>query len=490
MLHAKSVAVLLVNDDGTELVPVEGTAGPIRRDSTLLEILRSTRGDVQLDSQALRSMARLLLPADREWLDDAGVHLLSPLVGSTGLLLGVVAIGEAQSGLQYSAGHFALVMAACGRAAMQIENRRLRGRDLCDSRPRPNPGEPGLDWKDEPAVYCPACSLVWSPETRRCSCGTITTIGALPWFIQGKFRLERLVGAGGMGVVYLAIDMVLDRQVAIKTFPTLRTESVKKLHHEARTMARVLHPNLALIYGTEQWRGTPMLIVEYLDGGTLRDWLRRGPVSFGEAIDLGIVLADVLDRVHAAGVLHRDVKPSNIGYTSDGRPKLLDFGLALLDRTPGSRSTAAPLSGHARRVLARSEDPESTVTVAGRVVGTPLYLAPEALAGVTPQPSFDLWGPALVLYEAIAGRHPFAADNVEVVLAAAERGGIPDILDYRSACPVRLATFLRDALSPTIARGPESAGAMRSALHRLRAGIPEHAQMSTTSSRTGCTTRK
>ena len=255
-------------------------------------------------------------------------------------------------------------------------------------------------------------------------------------------------------------------------------------------MARVLHPNLALIYGTEQWRGTPMLIVEYLDGGTLRDWLRRGPVSFGEAIDLGIVLADVLDRVHAAGVLHRDVKPSNIGYTSDGRPKLLDFGLALLDRTPGSRSTAAPLSGHARRVLARSEDPESTVTVAGRVVGTPLYLAPEALAGVTPQPSFDLWGLALVLYEAIAGRHPFAADNVEAVLAAAERGGIPDILDYRSACPVRLATFLRDALSPTIARGPESAGAMRSALHRLRAGIPEHAQMSTTSSRTGCTTRK
>ena len=186
MLHAKSVAVLLVNDDGTELVPVEGTAGPIRRDSTLLEILRSTRGDVQLDSQALRSMARLLLPADREWLDDAGVHLLSPLVGSTGLLLGVVAIGEAQSGLQYSAGHFALVMAACGRAAMQIENRRLRGRDLCDSRPRPNPGEPGLDWKDEPAVYCPACSLVWSPETRRCSCGTITTIGALPWLIPAQ----------------------------------------------------------------------------------------------------------------------------------------------------------------------------------------------------------------------------------------------------------------------------------------------------------------
>ena len=474
-LHATSVAVLLVNDDGTELVPVEGTTAPIRSDSALIEILRSTRGDVRLDSQTLGSIARLLPPEDQKWLEDADARLLSSLVGSTGVLLGMVAIGEARTGLPYSAAHFALVTAVGGQAAMLIENRRLRGREVDESRPRRDLGEQGLDWQDEPAVYCPACSLVWSPETRRCSCGSATTAAALPLFVEGKFRLERLVGAGGMGVVYLAVDMVLDRQVAIKTLPSLRSESADRLHREARTMARVLHPNLALIYGAEQWRGMPMLIVEYLDGGTLRDWIRRGPVPYAEVIDLGIVLADVLDRVHASGVLHRDVKPSNIGYTSDRRPKLLDFGLALLDRTRDARPRAEPLSGPATEALLQSVDPAATVTVGERLVGTPLYLAPEALAGSMPQPSFDLWGLALVLYEAIAGRHPFAADDVGTVLAAAERAGVPDIRDYRPTCPFGLASFLRDALSPNITRRPESAGAMRSELHRLRTSIQAHA---------------
>ena len=475
-LHATSVAVLLVNEDGTELVPVEGTTARLGHDSVLLEILRSTRSEIRLDAHAVRSIARLLPPSDREWLDGARAHLLFPLIGSTGMFLGVVALGETRTGLPYSTAHYALATAASGQAAMQIENRRLRGCEAEESRPGGDARARGLDWQDEPAAHCPACSLVWSSEARGCSCGTATTPVTLPLFVKKKFRLERLVGKGGMGVVYLAVDMVLDRRVAIKTLPSLRPESAERMHREARAMAAVLHPNLALIYGTEQWRGTPMLIVEYLDGGTLRDRIRRGPASYAEAIDLGTVLADVLDSLHGSGVLHRDVKPSNIGFTGDGRPKLLDFGLALLDRTQDAGSTAGPLRGCATEALARSVDPAATVTVAERLVGTPLYLAPEALAGITPQPSFDLWGLALVLYEAIAGRHPFAADDVAAVLAAAERADVPDIRDYRPTCPVGLASFLRDALSLNVTRRPASARAMRTELFRLRRSVeaPAH----------------
>ena len=123
-LHASSVSVLLVNDDGTMLVPVEGTTGAIRSDSKLLAILRSAQADIPLGSRALASIGRLLSPADRKWLHDTDPHVLALLVGSTDVLLGVAAIGEARTGLPYSASHLAVVTAACGRAALAIENRR------------------------------------------------------------------------------------------------------------------------------------------------------------------------------------------------------------------------------------------------------------------------------------------------------------------------------------------------------------------------------
>ena len=474
-LRPASLAVLLVNDAGTGLIPIEGTTGEIPSGSVLLEMLRSARSEIQLDSRARESLARVLPPADQQWLDDAGAHLLLPLVGATEMLLGVLVIGRPRTGLPYSTAHRALFKATSAQAAMQIENRRLRNLEAGQSRTRGNAGARGLDWQNEPATHCPMCRRVWSCHTRRCSCGTATTSAALPLLIQRKFRLDRLIGIGGTGVVYRAFDTILDRQVAIKTLPSLRPELARRLRREARAMATVVHPNLALIYGTEQWRGTPMLIVEYLSGGTLRDRLRCGPLPWEEAIDLGIVLSGVLDQLHESGILHRDVKPSNIGVAGDSRPKLMDFGLALLHRIGDFGHSAGSPSDRASEAPYLSADPAVTVTGAEGLAGTPLYLAPEALAGCAPRPSFDLWALALVLYETVAGRHPFAGGDRRAVFAAVERADVPDVREYRPTCPAGLAALVRDALSRDITRRPASAAALRTALQQVQPRVRETA---------------
>jgi hypothetical protein len=470
-LHAERVTVLLLADDGASLVALDGPAPAMPRESVLHDLLQSTRSELHLDARS--SIARLLPESDQDWLADTGAQLLSPLVGSSSGLLGVAAIGESVNRLPYTESHVALVTAMCGHAAMQLENRWLR-QTRADLEGRPAPRAGGVAWQDEPAAWCPNCSETSSTDTRRCRCGTATRPAVLPLFVNAKFRLQRFLGAGGTGVVYLATDMALDRKVAIKTLPPMRREHAERLRREARAMASVLHPNLATIYGAEEWHDTPLLIVEYLEGGTLLDWLARGPMAVDETLDLGLMLADVLDRVHGSGVLHRDIKPSNIAYTADGVPKLLDFGLAaMLDRSKGFDTAAAVMPADPVELAARFRDlhASTTLTITQQVVGTPLYLSPEALAGSPPQESFDLWSLNMVLYEAIAGRHPFGGRSVTDVVAAIQHTPVPDIRDVGPECTAAGAAILTDALSRVAARRPAAASDVRTALRGLRARL-------------------
>jgi serine/threonine protein kinase len=224
-------------------------------------------------------------------------------------------------------------------------------------------------------------------------------------------------------------------------------------------MATVLHPNLALIYGAEQWRGNPVLIVEYLEGGTVLDSLRRGTFTVQETLGLGILIADVLDRLHGTGILHRDVKPSNIGYTLAGVPKLLDLGLA---------AAFAPQNGEPapflRRAVVSSLHGEYAVTSDSRQLGTLRYMAPEALGGQSPRPSFDLWALSLVLYEVMAGRHPLADLTGHGLLQSLERQTFPDIRSIRPDCPAAIAEFFQNALAVDPARRPRTAAELRALL--------------------------
>ncbi len=467
-LHAERVTVWLLAEDGASLVALDGSQPAMPRASVLLDLLQSTRSEVHLDARS--AIARLLPESDQDWLARTGAQLLSPLVGSSGALLGVAAIGKSATDLPYTPSHVALVTAMCGHAAMQLENRWLRQtREHPAGQPARQAG--GVAWHDEPATWCPNCSETSSSDTRRCRCGTATQAAVLPLFVNAKFRLRRMLGAGGTGVVYLATDLALDRHVAIKALPPMKREYAERLRREARAMASVRHPNLATIYGVEEWHDTPLLVVEYLEHGTLHDCLARGPLSVDETLDLGIMLADVLDRVHGSGVLHRDIKPSNIGYTADGVPKLLDFGLAaMLDRSKGVDAAAAVIPADPAELAARFRDvvASSTLTITNQVVGTPLYLSPEALAGSLPQESFDLWSLNMVLYEAIAGRHPFASRSVIEVVEAIQHTPVPDIRNVRPECPAAVAAFLNDALSRGTDRRPVAAADVRAALRGLR----------------------
>ncbi len=471
-IHPKAVAVLIVDDDASQLVSLSEKVPPLSTRSTLVDLLRSARTEIELDAREDGPVGRLLPAFDRQWLEAGGFQLLSPLIGSTGTLLGVLALSESRSQLPYTKKDRIIIAAMNGHAAMRLENQCLRERPAGGLGAARRPPFEAVDWQDEPGVRCPACSRVWPVATHVCPCGRDTVPAALPVVVQGKFRVERLIGAGGMGVVYLAVDTALHRRVAIKTLPALTPERATRLQREARAMASVLHPNLAMIFGLETWRETPLLIVEYLEGGTLADRLRDGPLPVPIVIDLGVVLADVLDRVHGSGILHRDIKPSNIGYTREGLPKLLDFGLAaMLERSGDADGAWAAIPAADASPDLEWAAATTTMTTTLQIVGTPLYLSPEAVAGVPPQASFDLWSLCLVLYEAVAGRLPFTGLPTREVLASIPRLGVPDVREYRRECLPDVAALFARTLAPDPAVRPQTAGELRNLLQRLRADL-------------------
>jgi len=209
--------------------------------------------------------------------------------------------------------------------------------------------------------------------------------------VGGRYRLDHLLGRGGMGEVWAGHDTILNRPVAVKMLrddhgpdaPLLR----QRLLAEARAAAAVRHPNLVSTFDAVSDDGTFALVMERLPGPSLADRLADGPLSAGEARTLALDVLGGLDAVHDAGLVHRDVKPANVLRSADGRWMLVDFGIA--------------------KNLATGAD----LTLTGTTVGTPAYLAPEQLEGRQATPSTDLWAVGVMLYEALSGRLPFPGDT-------------------------------------------------------------------------------
>jgi eukaryotic-like serine/threonine-protein kinase len=245
--------------------------------------------------------------------------------------------------------------------------------------------------------------------------------------------LEKL-GEGGMGLVYKARDETLGRLVAIKVLPDARLEpsSRSRFFLEARTASALNHPNIITIHEIASCEGTEMIVMEYVEGSTLGDLLRSGPLPLGDVLKYGIQIADALAKAHAAGIIHRDIKPGNVMITSDGLVKVLDFGLAKIQQTDSHQTQHAPTL---------------ELTGARVVLGTAAYMSPEQATGDALDARSDIFSFGVVLYEMIGGRRPFEGrTTVEVLRQLLAPEAVP-VEALRHRAPASLVEIVSRALA-------------------------------------------
>ena len=251
-----------------------------------------------------------------------------------------------------------------------------------------------------------------------------------------------------MGIVYLATDSVLRRDLAAKTITRLSETAASRLISEAQAMAAFSHQHIAVLYGIERWHDTPILLMEYMTGGTLVERLRNGPLGEAEALSIMRQLAVGLEAVHRRGLFHGDIKPSNIGFTRDGVAKFLDFGLAQF-------AVDLPEAADDRK------DDEARTNF---IAGTPAYMSPEVRDGAPRGPEMDVWALSVVLLEILIGEPP---------LRVAKRGSdIRDGLDRAlkridTRVSTTLVDFLHKSLAPEARRYPANAQDLVQALVHL-----------------------
>ena len=278
----------------------------------------------------------------------------------------------------------------------------------------------------------------------------------------GSYPIEREIGRGGMGVVYLGRDTRLDRPVAIKLLPEAFAsdpERLARFEREARLVASLNHPNIAGIYGLEEDGGNSFLVLEYVEGATVADRIARGPLPLDETLDLCRQVAAALEAAHEGGVVHRDLKPANIKITPAGDVKVLDFGLA-----KGGTGSASDSSID----LSHSPTVALSATGAGVILGTAAYMSPEQARGKAVDKRADIWSFGCLLYECLTGRQAFAGETVSDMIARILQGE-PDWNALPAQTPERIRGLLRRCLEKDARRRLRDIGDARMEIEDVQA---------------------
>ena len=396
---------------------------------TVIRVLSVLRKPLALSLGDTAWVRHQLPQEERTLLLEHGIELLVPIWGlSAGELpLGLIVLGPRRSEEPYNPEDLELLttIAHAVGALLERSSGEEQGLAECERCGRCYEGATGVCAKDGEKLT----------RTR----GTI--------LINGRYRLESRLGRGGMGAVYLAMDTALERPVAVKLIRddvTSPLDLATRFRREARAAASLAHPHVVSVYdfGVERG-GRPFLVMELLEGGTLRERLASGPPMAGaEMLQILRGVCSALAAAHARALVHRDLKPENIylhRHASGVVPKVLDFGLAKAlqgDRTPAG-STALGTS-------------------AGMLVGTLEYMAPEQVAGDDVNPAWDVWALSIIAYEMLTGRHPFR-QAVGFGYAQPSDDGATAEHGARPALPPSIDAFLRRALSRNRSDRPANA---------------------------------
>src|SRR5262245_35139137 len=267
----------------------------------------------------------------------------------------------------------------------------------------------------------------------------------------GPYEIEALLGAGGMGEVYRAKDARLDRIVAIKVL-TAHVDPARRqrFEREARAVSRLSHPHICALYDVGEQDNLHFIVMEYLEGETLSDRLRRGPLPINHALRYAIEVADALDHAHRQGIVHRDLKPANIMLTRAGA-KLLDFGVARLQTT--EVAAAGSLTAHVTQTQSLTEE--------GTILGTLQYMAPEQVEGRETDARTDIFALGVVVYEMTTGKQAFDGASRASLIAAILEHDLPPLSAARASAgsalgPESVAPPLLDqVVSRCIAKDPD-----------------------------------
>ena len=280
------------------------------------------------------------------------------------------------------------------------------------------------------------------------------------------YRIVRKLGGGGMGEVYEAEDLRLGRRVALKFIPDSMSGNINALERfqlEARTTSSLNHPGICTIYDIASHNGLPIIVMELLEGETLKQRLERNPLTVTEAIDYGIQLAEALEAAHQRGVIHRDIKPGNVFLTNRGHAKILDFGLAKLKGEPRvPELVPAGATHHATR---------DAITNLSVIPGTTLYMSPEQAQGRLLDERTDLFSLGVVLYEAVTGHKPFDGRNAVLTMSAIQSQRPVSPAMYVSDMPHGMEVVLGGLLEKDRRLRYQSARELAEDLRRLKRQI-------------------